>query len=106
MIEKVSVQSDLTPDYFMSILDAVHIEGPMGNTEYSTVIDLKKGLIYVTHWHQYGETAILNIKEEISKVANTGETQSSPILIASLFSKSTVQLAENEHRQYNSGETR
>ena len=59
MLKKIKSEKDLTMDYFKSILDACHVEGPGGNTLYSNVFDLKNGVIYLYHWHQFYETAML-----------------------------------------------
>ena len=93
MLERIKNEKDLTVDYFRSILDAVHVEGARGNTLYSNVFDLKNGLIYLYHWHQFGEVATLKVAEEIVKAP-------SPTRIKDLFSEETVKRAADEHQKY------
>lgn len=106
LLEKIDSEKDLTVSYFQSILDAVHIEGASGNTEYSNVIDLKNGVIYLNHWHQYDETATINVAKEIAKHSSSAHLvgkiakQPSPIRIKDLFSPETVLRAEKEHQEY------
>lgn len=106
LLEKIKSEKDLTVSHFKSILDAVHIESAIGNTEYSNVIDLKNGLIYLNHWHQYEETAIINVAEEIAKHSSSARLvdgsvkQPSPVRIKDLFSPETVRRAEREHQDY------
>jgi len=93
MLEKIQDEGDLTADYFRSILDAVHQEGPSANTVYSNVFDLKLGIIYLYHWHQFDEVVTLNVAEEIAKAP-------SPTRIRDLFSKDTVGQALKEYLTY------
>ena len=93
MLEKIKDERDLTVDYFKSILDACHVEGPGGNTLYSNVFDLRNGVIYLYHWHQFYETAVLNVADEITK-------KKPPTLIKELFSQETVKRAEDEYQRY------
>jgi hypothetical protein len=93
MLGKIEHEKDLTVDCFKSILDACHVEGSVGNTLYSNVFDLKNGIIYLYHWHQFYETAVLKVAEEIAK-------KKPPLLIKELFSQETVKRAENEYLKY------
>ena len=94
MLQKIKSEEDLTVDYFKSILDAAHVESARGNTLYSNVFDLKNGIIYIWHWHQYEEVATLKVAEELAK-------RPKPTRIKDLFSEETVRRAEEEHRSYN-----
>ncbi|MHC4698048.1 MAG: carcinine hydrolase/isopenicillin-N N-acyltransferase family protein [Planctomycetota bacterium] len=106
MLEKIESKRDLTADYFRSILKAVQIEDAVGNTEYSNVFDLRSGVIYLNHWHQYDETAAIDVAKEIAKHAVGRRSidgiaeEPSPVRIKDLFSPETVQRAEREHREY------
>jgi hypothetical protein len=106
MLGAIKNEEELTVDLFRSVLEATHIEGAVGNTEYSNVIDLKKGLIHLYHWHQYEESAIIHVAEEIAKHASKaqnadpGRRQPTPTSIRDLFSPETVKRAEDEHRGY------
>ena len=112
LLEKINSEKDLTVSHFQSILDAVHIEGAIGNTEYSNVIDLKNGVIYLNHWHQYDETATINVAKEIAKHSSSARLvdrsakQPSPIRIKDLFSPETVRRAEKEHQEYKNMDTK
>jgi Tol biopolymer transport system component len=93
MLEKIKDEKDLTVDYFKSILDACHVEGPVSNTLYSNVFDLKNGVIYLYYWHQFYETAVLKVAEEIAK-------NKPPTRIKELFSQETVKRADDEFQKY------
>jgi hypothetical protein len=93
MLNKIEDEEDLTVDYFKSILDACHVEGPVGNTLYSNVFDLKNGVIYLYYWHQFYETAVLKVAEEIAR-------NKPPARIKELFSQETVKRAEDEYLKY------
>ena len=106
MLERIKHEEDLTVEYFQSILDATHIEGSDVNTEYSSVIDLKNGIIHLNHWHKYNETATICIVEEIEKHSDyapvtVGSTrQSLPMRIKDLFSERTVRKIVRERKKY------
>jgi pimeloyl-ACP methyl ester carboxylesterase len=93
MLEKIKKEKDLRVDYFKSILDACHVQGPGGNTLYSNVFDLKNGVIYLYHWHQFYETAVLKVIDEIAK-------KKPPTRIKELFSQETVKRAEDGYQSY------
>jgi hypothetical protein len=81
MLDKIKEEEDLTVDYLKSILDAVHVESSRGsNTLYSNVFDLKNGLVYIWHLHNFEKTVTLNVAEEIAKGTK-------PTRIKNLFSK-------------------
>ena len=67
MLEKIRDQRNLTADSARSILDAVHVEGPETNTLYSNIFDLRSGVIYLYHWHQFDEVVTLNVGELLAK---------------------------------------
>ena len=67
MLDKIEDEDDLTVDYFKSILDAVHGESASGNTLYSNIFDLRNGIIYLYHWHQFDEVVKLNVAEQIER---------------------------------------
>lgn len=67
MLEKIDSEDDITVDYFKAILDSVHLEEPNSHTSYSNIFDLHAGMIYLFYRHQYSETAILNVAEEIAR---------------------------------------
>lgn len=97
VLEGIEGEDDLTVERFRSILEAVHIESALGNTEYSNVYDLSNGAIHVYHWHQYGEAATLDINKEIARATK-------PTRLESLFSPATVKQAEAELAEYRRSE--
>ena len=105
-LKKLEREQDLTVGYFRTILEATHIEGAVGNTEYSYVIDLTRGVIHLNHWHQYAEAATIYVAKEIaSHVAASRSTDSTvttpnPVRIKTLFSAEIVREAEREHQEY------
>ena len=94
MLQKINTENDLTVDYFKTILKDTHVEGPLSNTLYSNIYDLTKGIIYLYHWHQFDEVAVLNVNEELAKGKIT-------IPIKDLFSKKTVSKASKEYKRHN-----
>lgn len=84
--DKISV------DLFRRILNATHWEeygGSMTVTLYSYICDLKKGDIYIYHFHNYEDVVKINLREELKK----GERYLS---ILSLFPYETY--AEQRHK--------
>ncbi len=92
MLQRINKENDLTVDYFKSILDSTHVEGPLNNTLYSNIYDLSKRIIYLYHWHQFKEVAVLKVDEELAK----GKIM---IPIKDLFSKKTVDKASKEYKE-------
>jgi len=93
MLKEIQGEDNLTVNNFRSILDAVHQEGPLVNTVYSTIFDLKNGIIYLYHWHQFDEVVTLNVAEELARAP-------SPTRIRDLFSQKTVNQASKEYLAY------
>jgi hypothetical protein len=93
MLGRIQGESDLTVEALRSIVDAVHVQGPGINTLYSNVMDLRRGIVYLYYWHQYGEVVALDVAREIAKV-------SKPTPLRDLFSPQTVEQAERERREY------
>jgi hypothetical protein len=97
MLQQLNDKNSLTIPYFRSILDAVHVEGANTNTLYSNIFDLRNGLIYLYHWHQFDEVVILNVAEELLKATEENESNK----ISDLFSRKTVKQANSEYQYYN-----
>jgi len=57
--------SELSLDFCTAVLDAVHQEGSYP-TQYSTIYDLKNGLIHLYHNHNYEKVKIFNLTAEFS----------------------------------------
>lgn len=55
---------NLSVDFCESVLDAVHQEGAHP-TQYSTVYDLKNQLIYVYYNHNFNQTKVFDLSEEL-----------------------------------------
>ena len=79
--EMLGEMSELNPYYIGSVLASTHQEGKYP-TQYSNIYDLKNGLIYLFHFHNYNEFITINLSEELKKGYNT-------YVISSLFSKIT-----------------
>ncbi len=93
MLGRLQGESDLTVEALRSIVEAVHVQGPGINTLYSNLMDLRRGIIYLYYWHQYGEVVTLDVAKELAKAAK-------PTPLRDLFSRSTVEQAERERRNY------
>lgn len=91
MLQKIEDETDVTVEYFRSILDAVHAEGASSNTLYSNIFDLKNGIIYLYYWHQFDEVVTLSVTEEVAK--KTSYTR-----IRDLFSQETVDKTSTEYQ--------
>ena len=83
MLEKTIKRSDLDVGQLRLVLDAVHQEGPSYNTVYSNIFDLRQGLVYLYHWHQFDEVVVLDVEESLAQGASSGR-------IENLFSQETV----------------
>jgi hypothetical protein len=83
MLEKIIKRSDLDVEQLRLVLDAVHQEGPSYNTVYSNIFDLRQGLVYLYHWHQFDEVVVLDVEESLAQGASSGR-------IENLFSQETV----------------
>ncbi|NIM20061.1 MAG: tetratricopeptide repeat protein [Candidatus Latescibacteria bacterium] len=61
---------NISVDLFQSILNATHWEeysGSMTVTLYSYICDLKKGDIYIYHFHNFADVVKINLREELKK---------------------------------------
>lgn len=90
MLGVINNENDLTVDYFKSILNSVHQEGIFSQTLYSNIFDLKNGIIYLYHRHQFGEVVELKVDKELAK----GKIM---VRIRDLFSEETVRKASSEY---------
>ena len=97
MLGEIESPEDLDVEELRGILDSVHVEGNRINTQYSNIYDLKNGDIYLYYYHQFEESARLNVAEVIAR-----ETE--PVPIRSLFSEEILKSAEDEFRRYRSRE--
>lgn len=93
MLARIQSEPDLTVEALRSIVDAVHVQSPGINTLYSNVMDLRRGIIYLYYWHQYGEVVTLDVAREIAKAGQ-------PTPLRGLFSRATVEQAEKKRREY------
>lgn len=64
--EMLSGSKENNIDFLKSILDKTHQEGEL-NTLYSTICDLKKGIIYVYLFHDYNTVYKIDLKSELKK---------------------------------------
>ncbi len=86
-------ESELTVEALRCVVAAVHVQGPGINTLYSNLVDLRRGIVYLYYWHQYGEVVTLDVGKELAQATK-------PTPLRNLFSRSTVAQAENERRNY------
>jgi hypothetical protein len=90
MLAGIENENDLSPGLFRSILESVHVEGIFNNTLYSNIFDLKNGVIYLYHKHQYNESVVLKVGEELARKRYN-------VRIKELFSKETVATASKAY---------
>jgi len=89
-------ETDLSIDFFRSILDAVHVEGAYVNTIYSNIFDLPNRIIYLYYWHQFDDEVVkLNLTEELAK-----SDQDQYIELIDLFSQEVQDRAKAEYTSY------
>lgn len=69
--DKILKDCDVTVDNFRKVLAAVHQERDWGGTQYSNICDLKKGLIYLYHFHNYEDVLLIDLKKELAKGKRT-----------------------------------
>ncbi len=58
---------DVSKEYFLKVMAAVHQEGDWGGTLYTNIHDLKNGLIYLYYFHDYSHEVVLDLKKEFKK---------------------------------------
>ncbi|MBN1186628.1 MAG: hypothetical protein JXB49_30405, partial [Bacteroidales bacterium] len=83
----------ITTDLLVNVLDAVHEEGNNLNTLYSNIFELKQGIFYLYHWHQFDQEVSINVSDWIN-------SKPEPLRIESLFNEETVRKANEEYRSY------
>jgi hypothetical protein len=83
----------LTSEFVRDVLDAVHVEGAYSDTLYSSVFDLRNGVINVYYFHQYDEAVRLVVADELARA-------SEPVPLRELFSETTVERASEEQSRY------
>ncbi|MFP3831827.1 carcinine hydrolase/isopenicillin-N N-acyltransferase family protein [Chryseobacterium sp. SIMBA_028] len=64
--EMLSGSKENNVDFLKKILDKTHQEGEL-NTLYSTICDLKRGIIYVYLFHDYNTVYTIDLKSELKK---------------------------------------
>lgn len=58
--------TQLSVPFFKKLLSQVRQEGPLA-TQYSTICDLKRGLIYVYYFHDFEHEYVIDLKKELQK---------------------------------------
>jgi hypothetical protein len=69
-MEMLQANPAVTVDLFRRVLAATHLEHEVGAsnpTVYSNIYDLKKGEIYIYHYHNFTNVVVLNLAEELRK---------------------------------------
>lgn len=84
MLKEIEDEDDLTVEYFVSILKAVY----QRSTTYSTIYDLKNGVVYLYNQHHFEDVVVLKVEDEVEKGQHT-------LYIPSLFPRK-VEGTENE----------
>ncbi|MCQ9635590.1 carcinine hydrolase/isopenicillin-N N-acyltransferase family protein [Chryseobacterium sp. WG23] len=64
--EELSASKNISLDFFKNILNKTHQEGDLP-TLYSTICDLKRGIIYVYLFHDYNNVYTIDLKAELKK---------------------------------------
>jgi tetratricopeptide (TPR) repeat protein len=82
---KMLEENEPSIDLCRKILNATHQEGRRVNTLYSNIYDINEGLVYLYNFHNFEETVVINLKEELKKGYHVVD-------IPSLFSKTHVYL--------------
>lgn len=82
--------NELSVDLIRRVLSATHYEGPETTTLYSYICDLKKGDIYIYHFHNFEDVVKMNLERELKKGEHI-------YTIPSLFSFETF--AQRRYRQ-------
>lgn len=64
----LETEEPISVDLFRNILDAVHYESEAGaETLYSNIYDLKKGIVYLYHFHNFHNRVSINLEKELKK---------------------------------------
>ena len=61
---------EFSVEFFRQVLAAVHQEGSYP-TQYSNIYDLKNGIIYLYHFHNFENVVIIDLKQELAKGAHS-----------------------------------
>ena len=93
MFDKFIKEDSISTDLLVNVLDAVHEEGNNLNTLYSNIFDLKQGIFYLYHWHQFDQEVSINVSDWIN-------SKPEPLRIESLFNEETVSKANEEYKSY------
>jgi hypothetical protein len=92
-LKDIDVNDTISIESIINVLDAAHFEGPLINTLYSNIFDVKNGDIYLDYFHQFEEVVILNLEEELAKGWHAYR-------ISDLFTQELVDKARNEYYDY------
>lgn len=65
--EALSKSNENSVDFLKNILNKTHQEGEKLTTLYSTICDLKRGIIYVYLYHNYDDPYIIDLNAELKK---------------------------------------
>jgi len=105
MLEKCN---NISVKYFREILAATHTEGDYINTLYSNIYDLKNGMIYLYHFHNYQNEVIIDFKEEIKMGRHSYDlpslfpkTYAAESLISAYKKRKALNISDIDHQTYN-----
>lgn len=91
----MDTSKNINTELYKKILMAVHTENP-NPTLYTNISDLKNGIMYLYHFHNFENVKVFKLKEEFEKMENQKEKVYD---ISSFFPKTYV--AERFLEQYN-----
>jgi hypothetical protein len=70
--QMLSQTTELSVPFFKNLLSRVRQEGNL-STQYSIICDLKKGLIYLYHFHDFDNVYVIDLKKELKKGYKLGK---------------------------------
>lgn len=73
--QALSTAKNISVDLFREVLDDVHQEGKV-STQYSSIYDLKNRKIHINWFHNFNETIVIDLEEELKKdfhIENLGD---------------------------------
>jgi hypothetical protein len=68
--QMLEASPQISVDLFRRILAATHLDHEVGfsrPTVYSNIYDLKKGLVYVYHFHNFENAVVIDLADELKK---------------------------------------
>ena len=92
-LEELRNGAELSPEYAMDLMKAVHLEALTTYTLYQNVLDLKGNKIYLSYMSQYDEIAEIDMEEEFAKGQRVVEMRE-------FFSNETAAAGDAAYQQF------